>query len=119
MSDIHRGNFRQKKLYGRILMSTTTLKIIALLLMLIDHIEQFIPGIPIWFSWLGRMSAPLFLYCVIWGFTYTSDKAKYLTRLYLFGVGMAVLNLIINFLYAGPADYVANNFITSLFLVVF
>jgi uncharacterized protein involved in cysteine biosynthesis len=48
-------------------MSSTVLKLIALILMLIDHVAEFIPGIPVWFHWLGRISAPLFMFCMIWG----------------------------------------------------
>ncbi|WP_276309896.1 TraX family protein [Pueribacillus theae] len=100
-------------------MTTTALKIVALIFMLIDHIGKFIPGTPIWFGWIGRISAPLFLFCVIWGFSYTSDKKKYLTRLYLFGVGMAVMNLVLNYLYNYTYDYITSNIFSTLFLVAF
>jgi uncharacterized protein involved in cysteine biosynthesis len=55
-------------------MSTTLLKLIALILMLIDHIAEFIPGIPVWFHWIGRISAPIFMFCMVWGFHYTRDR---------------------------------------------
>lgn len=100
-------------------MTTTALKILALVFMLIDHIGQFIPGVPVWFGWIGRISAPLFMFCVIWGFSYTLDKKNYLTRLYLFGVGMAIMNLILNKLYINTGVYITNNFISTLFLVGF
>ena len=44
-------------------MSTTMLKWVALVLMLLDHLGEFFPqSVPLWFRWLGRMSAPLFLF---------------------------------------------------------
>ena len=77
-------------------MTSTTIKIIALILMLIDHIAEFIPGIPIWFHWIGRLSAPLFIYTMVWGLHYTHDRRKYLKRIYFFGSAMAVGDLILN-----------------------
>lgn len=41
-------------------MTSLSLKITALILMTIDHIGAFIPGMPILFRWLGRLSAPIF-----------------------------------------------------------
>ena len=100
-------------------MTTTILKLLALVFMLIDHIGQFIPETPNWFRWIGRISAPLFIYCVILGYSYTSNKKKYLTRLYLFGVGMAIVYIIINFIYKDTYYYITNNFFTTLFLIGF
>lgn len=40
-------------------MSTTAIKWLALVLMLVDHLGEFFPqSVPLWFRWLGRMSAP-------------------------------------------------------------
>ena len=46
-------------------LSDTTLKEIALALMVLDHIHYFFAftgAVPEWFSMLGRVSAPLFLF---------------------------------------------------------
>lgn len=67
-------------------MSSFGLKILALILMFIDHIAQFLPEMPIWLHWIGRLAAPVFIYCSIWSFTYTTDRKKYFLRLYLAGV---------------------------------
>lgn len=107
--DLERGRF----------MSTTALKIFALILMLIDHIGQFIPGAPIWFNWLGRIAAPLFIFAVVWGFTYTSNRKKYCIRLYVFSLVVAFMNLTINMINNEYYNYLENNFITPLFLIVF
>ena len=69
-------------------MSGTALKLIAMVLMLVDHIAQFIPGMPVWMHWLGRISAPVFLYCLVWGMEKTRDRFRYLLRIYLAGLVM-------------------------------
>ncbi|MEG2928463.1 MAG: TraX family protein [Oscillospiraceae bacterium] len=99
-------------------MSNTALKLLALALMFIDHIAEFIPGTPIWFHWLGRLSAPIFLFSMAWGFKYTHDRKKYVLRMYLFGVLMSVMNFVLNNLYSGRAYmYIINNIFVTLFLV--
>lgn len=40
-------------------MSGTAL-IIALILMTADHIGAYIPNMPLWLKWIGRLSSPLF-----------------------------------------------------------
>ncbi|NLI14328.1 TraX family protein [Pelotomaculum propionicicum] len=89
-------------------MSSFMLKILALLFMLIDHIGVFIPDLPIYLHWIGRLSAPIFIFCSTWGFTYTSSKKKYLIRLYVAGLVMAIIQVCIN---------IENNFFRSLFSI--
>lgn len=72
-------------------MNIFTIKIIALILMLMDHIGEFFPDSPIWFRWLGRLAAPLFFYALAVGFRHTRNRKKYLLRLYLANVGMVFL----------------------------
>ena len=58
-------------------LSSTALKEIALALMLLDHIHYFFAftgAVPEWFSMLGRVSAPLFLFCTVEGFAHTRDR---------------------------------------------
>ncbi len=103
-------------------MSTTTLKLVALFSMLADHIASFIPGIPIWFHWVGRLSASLFLFCMVWGFYYTRDRKKYLIRMYCYSVSMAIINFIcnnvlINYLGKTPYSYMLNNVFAELFCI--
>ena len=46
----------------------TQLKTVALVLMVLDHIHyffEFTGWVPTWFSMLGRLSAPLFLFCAV------------------------------------------------------
>lgn len=87
-------------------MKIFTIKIIALILMLIDHIGEFFPDSPIWFRWLGRIAAPLFFYALAVGFQHTRNRKKYLLRLYLANVGMVFFNQIMCMLQR-KLDYVA------------
>lgn len=97
-------------------MSTTTLKLIALALMFLDHIYEFFPGAPIVLTWLGRISAPIFFFCTVWGFHYTHNRRVYLLRMYLCSVLMGALDLVLNLSVAQPVVPVINNIFTTLFL---
>lgn len=75
------------------------LKIIGLIFMLIDHINTFFGyelGLPRWFSWLGRFVAPVFLYLLMEGFKYTSNRKKYLSRLFWASIFMHIVNIVKN-----------------------
>jgi len=98
-------------------MTSTSLKVIALILMFLDHVGQFIPGTPLWLHWIGRISAPVFFFCMAWGFYYTHDRKKYLLRMYLFGVGMGLIDLISNIIIAEPYALLFNNIFVTLLLV--
>ncbi|MDD4850001.1 MAG: TraX family protein [Gemmiger sp.] len=72
----------------------TGLKTIALVLMVVDHIHyffEFTGAIPTFFSMLGRLSAPLFLFCLVEGFAHTHSRPKYLLRVWLISAGMGLL----------------------------
>lgn len=99
-------------------MTSTHLKIIALITMFIDHVGQFIPDTPEWFHWIGRVAAPLFIYTVAIAYQHTKNRKKYITRLYLFSLGMACLNYSINIVFNETQLYITNNFFASLFLIV-
>lgn len=96
-------------------MSTNSLKIFALICMIIDHIGEFFPQSPMWFRWVGRLSAPLFFYCSTWGFYYTSNRKRYLIRLYLMGILMSIGNIAISFLNEKEVA-ISNNIFVTLFL---
>lgn len=76
-------------------MTTTGLKIIALTCMLIDHVYRFIPNMPYGFYLVGRISAPIFIFCCILGFINTANKKKYMLRIYILSVSMSILNLVL------------------------
>ena len=79
-------------------LSDTSLKEIALALMVLDHIHYFFSftgAVPEWFSMLGRVSAPLFLFCTAEGFAHTHDRRTYLLRLWAMGAGMGLVQFVI------------------------
>ena len=72
----------------------TQLKTIALALMVLDHIHyffEFTGCIPTVFNMLGRLSAPLFLFCTVEGFAHTHDRRRYFIRIWAIGTAMAAL----------------------------
>lgn len=80
-------------------MNIFALKCIALYLMVLDHIgfyfEGYMPyGLYMVLRILGRISYPLFLFCMTQGYRHTRSRKKYLLRLYLgslFMTGFAIL----------------------------
>lgn len=75
-------------------LSGCALKYLALILMVLDHIHYFFAytgKVPLLFSMLGRISAPLFLFCIIEGFSHTHDRKKYFLRIYLISAGMGAV----------------------------
>lgn len=70
-------------------MSTFTLKMLALIFMFIDHIGLYFDGAPAILGMIGRLSYPLFLFCLVWGYHYTKSRVKFLIRLYAMSVFMS------------------------------
>lgn len=95
-------------------MTTTTLKIIALLLMTVDHVGAFLPDMPFALRCIGRLSACIFFFCAVEGFTHTRDKMSYLKRLYLMNLLMAAIDIFL------PMAFGQNEVIgTNVFLEIF
>ena len=62
----------------------TTLKIIAMISMIIDHVgDNFFPE-QTWMRIVGRIAFPIFAFCVAEGFSHTHDRRKYLLRMGIF-----------------------------------
>ncbi len=62
--------------------------------MVLDHIHyffEFTGKVPLVFSWLGRLSAPLFLFCVVEGFIHTHNRKRYFITIYAIAVVMGAL----------------------------
>lgn len=75
-------------------LTETGLKWIALVAMVLDHIHYFFGftgAIPEWFSMVGRVSAPLFLFCLVEGFTHTRSRKKYFLKVYTISTAMSLL----------------------------
>lgn len=104
-------------------LNSTQIKLIALFTMLLDHIHYYISpvlSIPIWFRWLGRISAPLFIFMVAEGVRYTKNIKAYLLRLYIGFIFMNIFNFVI-MKYVPNPNYITitNNIFGTLFLIVF
>lgn len=75
-------------------LTETGLKWIALGTMVLDHIHYFFGFtgvIPEWFSMVGRLGAPLFLFCLVEGFTHTHSRKRYFAKVYLISAAMSGL----------------------------
>lgn len=96
------------------------LKYLALIFMVLDHIHyffEFTGMIPIWFSWLGRLAAPLFLFCLVEGFTHTHDKKKYFLKIYSLSIIMGLIRFgfynVLDFAVRGDGFIPANAMLSS------
>lgn len=63
-----------------------TLRLLALGLMLLDHMwATLVPG-NMWMTYVGRLAFPIFAFQVTEGFFHTSNRRHYMQRLLLFGL---------------------------------
>lgn len=91
------------------------LKIICVILMVLDHIDAFVPlNVSIVAHVISRVVAPVFAYLVVEGLFHTRDLKKYNLRLWGWAVVMAVGNNIFNALYSTRQVYVYNNIFMTL-----
>ncbi|GAA0076454.1 TraX family protein [Clostridium sp. CTA-5] len=97
-----------------------TIKILALILMTFDHIAYFMPNtmnVPIWFHWIGRIVAPLFIFMVVEGFYHTRNRKKYIIRLYIWSIIMGLGNSLVQKIVPHPTGMpIINNMFATLFL---
>jgi len=75
--------------------NATQLKLLMAFLMVLDHIYEFIPGAPIWLTYLGRLVAPVFYFLLVESYHHTRNRVKLIVRLYLFGLLMLAGNLLL------------------------
>ncbi|MEE0867469.1 MAG: TraX family protein [Clostridia bacterium] len=73
----------QKEKFG---LNANQLKIIAALLMLIDHIGYFLFPSNLFLRKMGRLAFPIFAYFISEGCRYTHNKKKYFTRMFVLGL---------------------------------
>lgn len=92
------------------------LKLLAMGLMLLDHIYYFIPGIPIWFTWLGRIVAPIFFFFAVEGFYHTRSRLHYITRMFIWAAIMFVGTRIVMNRFPPVHAPIVNNIFLSLAL---
>lgn len=68
-------------------MTAFTLKIIAILSMILDHIKYAIPQTECFVTeYLGRIAFPLFAFFISEGFIHTHSRKKYMLRMLIFAV---------------------------------
>lgn len=87
-------------------MSGFTLKILACAFMLTDHVAEFLPGMPIWMHYIGRLAAPIFAFLIGEGMEHTRSKPRYALRLYIASVLMSFVQFWLD---------IGNNAFTTLF----
>lgn len=94
------------------------LKVLGVVTMVFDHIGQFFLflGVPMWFHWIGRIAAPIFLFESSEGFVHTRNRKKYMFRLLAGYWLMGIINLILNNYFAIGDAIVINNIFGTLFL---
>ena len=105
-------------------LDATTIKIIAVILMVADHIHQMFIGFgaPLWLTYLGRLVFPLFLFTAAEGFYYTRSRKKYLLRLLYASWVMTISTLILQLILPNDSVVLMNNafstfFITGIYIV--
>lgn len=74
-----------------------SLKIIALIFMILDHIHSYLSYGPEWVGLLPRFVAPLFVYFLVEGFFHTKNFKAYFTRVFTFAFIMLAGNIAINY----------------------
>lgn len=84
------------------LINANTLRLIACVLMLMDHTwATVIPGSD-WLTYAGRMAFPIFAFQIAEGFFRTSNFKKYALRLFIFAL---ISEIPFNLMYAGSIIY--------------
>lgn len=67
-------------------LSANTLKLLAIIFMLLDHLwATIIPGNK-WMNYVGRMAFPIFAFQIAEGYVHTSNYKKYAKRLLIFAL---------------------------------
>lgn len=104
-------------------LSGTAIKMIALACMVLDHVHyffEFTGKIPVVFSMIGRIAAPLFLFCLAEGFAYTHDRRRFFLRIYLIAAAMSLLLFFMTFggFLVRPDGFFPMNGIMSAFVIL-
>ena len=68
------------------LLDGTTLKLIAMISMVFDHVgDNFFPD-QVWMRVIGRIAMPIFAFCLAEGFAHTRSRSRYIRRMALFAL---------------------------------
>ena len=93
-------------------MNAFQLKTLASMIMVLDHVGQFMPTAPLWFRYAGRIVAPIFFFLLVEGFIHTRSRCKYGLRLLAAGLIMTLGSTIITMSTAGNIPLVNNIFLS-------
>lgn len=98
-------------------LSSSTLKLLAFLTMLIDHTGFLLFPDQIWLRCVGRIAFPIFAFQIAEGYLYTKNYKKYAKRLLLFSL---ISEIPFNLMVSGNLFYpYAQNVLFTLFLGLF
>jgi hypothetical protein len=102
-------------------LSGTSIKIIGIVLMVIDHLHQMFiaQGAPDWMSWLGRPVATIFLFLCAEGFFYTRSKKRYMLQFLGGFIFMSVMNRFLSTVMFMEHIALINNIFGTLFMAVY
>ena len=93
----------------------TTLKLIAMISMVCDHVgDMFFPDV-MWPRMIGRLAMPIFSFFIAEGFSHTRDKKKYLCRLGIFAL---ISEIPFDLAFEGRVGLGHQNIMLSFFLAV-
>jgi len=113
VQDVHTGQPPKWKV-----LDATSIKIIAVILMVFDHIHQMYAwsGAPLWLTILGRPVFPMFLFISAESFHYTSSRKKYLKRLLFASWAMTIITTALSMLVPNPNIVLMNNAFSTFFV---
>ncbi len=94
--------------------SSFGLHILAMGLMLCDHLWASVLSTQGWLTWIGRLAFPIFAFMIVEGYFHTSHFKKYLKRLFIFAL---LSEIPFNLLYSGIWIYPFHQNVLWTFLV--
>ncbi|MDR2770663.1 MAG: conjugal transfer protein TraX [Clostridiales Family XIII bacterium] len=97
------------------------LKFLGVILMVFDHLHQmfFMFGVPTWFTWIGRLVAPIFLFMCAEGFHYTRNKGRYMLQLFIGFEFMSIVSPLLSGALPNADIVLMNNIFGTMFLCAF
>lgn len=92
-----------------------TLKLIAMIIMAIDHTGAVLLPQVIWLRIIGRLAFPIFAYMIAEGFYYTGSKNRYLLRM---GIFACITEPVFDLAFYGGIGFVHQNVCFTFFIAI-